>query len=1094
MHKIYKSLLLIIFTVVSQSSLIQAQTNSISYDDNNPKYQSTNAIIDNNDLSHGKKNINIPMYVIKTGGIEYPISLAYSTGGIKVDQRASDVGLGWNLSSAIITRTINQSCDFDNTGSMDLEPDYNSYSQIDKTANYNYHMSYSEHNDKGQIFGYYNSFGQIGYFLQKQINFIVNQSNIMVDNIPDVYNFYSNGSYSSTFFFNDINSPIEINPKDTKISAVSSKIRIDTKRGYWNTNHNWVPRHNFPTQDFFTIYITTNKGIKYTFSDCDYSFNEKKSLSYNDVPPAKIAVWHITKIEDLNTGKSINFVYDTVTLTNTNGAAYPNDIFEFGTQKSYNTIWQPLSGDDKTCKYYQPYNPNASDRIELSETRNYDVQKKRLKKIIFDEGEINFNYNNNGIPNAPNIIRSDIFNADCITQVYIKNEKAVIIKQFDLEYDYFQSNYNVGEFNPDGIFNSYRYKRLKLTSLKETGSPKYKFYYDETVNLPAINSFSIDFAGYYNNSPDVPTISQIKSLAPSPTVFFYKGKFQESFSPFPIANMNPDDTEVIPGYFNRQSNDFAKTWSLNKIVYPLGGSAEYTYESNNFEINGQNINGGGIRIAKEVLKNDKGLIKILNYSYLKEDGTSSGSLNSFPFFCFPTVPMSEILLDYPLDEKTQPSMIDFDRGVHIYKDYLKIYDKSFLNSDLTNNSYVNYSNVKISETGNGREEFTYTSNNISGFKDFIFRTPATNYPNLFEYTLLADQGGDIDFCMVDNLIGHSGLNTHIFTDNTYKRGKLINNKIFDESNKIIRETTIDYFDFNLNSYNFTQTFTQPIKRWTDGEINFRFALFVAKKNINISNYLPIKKTITNYEALGGMISTVSNYTYNTSKTLLASEETKNSDDKNEITKFYYPGDSEMALEPFVNQLKSKNTISIPLKIEIYKGSEKIFEKKLVYASDISTSNLLLPKYISTKKGINSNSTLEKIISYDKYDEQGNVLQYTTQNNPSISIIWGYQKSLPIAYFENTTYSSLNRNLVTAAQTASNIGTEASLLIALNNLRASLSNTMITTYTYFPLVGVSTITDTKGDKIIYTYNSSGRLQDVKDKNGNILSENEYHYKN
>ena len=54
--------------------------------------------------------------------------------------------------------------------------------------------------------------------------------------------------------------------------------------------------------------------------------------------------------------------------------------------------------------------------------------------------------------------------------------------------------------------------------------------------------------------------------------------------------------------------------------------------------------------------------------------------------------------------------------------------------------------------------------------------------------------------------------------------------------------------------------------------------------------------------------------------------------------------------------------------------------------------------------------------------------------------------------------------------------------------------MITTYTYIPLVGVSTITDPKGNKTTYKYDALGRLVQVKDRDNNILTENEYHYKN
>jgi uncharacterized protein RhaS with RHS repeats len=53
--------------------------------------------------------------------------------------------------------------------------------------------------------------------------------------------------------------------------------------------------------------------------------------------------------------------------------------------------------------------------------------------------------------------------------------------------------------------------------------------------------------------------------------------------------------------------------------------------------------------------------------------------------------------------------------------------------------------------------------------------------------------------------------------------------------------------------------------------------------------------------------------------------------------------------------------------------------------------------------------------------------------------------------------------------------------------------MVTTYTYKPLVGISSVTDSKGLTTYYQYDTFNRLEVVKDSNGKILSQNQYHYK-
>lgn len=71
------------------------------------KFQETSYLDVQNSIFYGRYNYSLPLYEIKIGGITIPITLSYSSGGLKVEEDATDVGLGWSLSAGgLISREV----------------------------------------------------------------------------------------------------------------------------------------------------------------------------------------------------------------------------------------------------------------------------------------------------------------------------------------------------------------------------------------------------------------------------------------------------------------------------------------------------------------------------------------------------------------------------------------------------------------------------------------------------------------------------------------------------------------------------------------------------------------------------------------------------------------------------------------------------------------------------------------------------------------------------------------------------------------------------------------------------------------------------
>ncbi|NJM78864.1 MAG: hypothetical protein HC854_03150 [Flavobacterium sp.] len=214
------------------------------------------------------------------------------------------------------------------------------------------------------------------------------------------------------------------------------------------------------------------------------------------------------------------------------------------------------------------------------------------------------------------------------------------------------------------------------------------------------------------------------------------------------------------------------------------------------------------------------------------------------------------------------------------------------------------------------------------------------------------------------------------------------------------------------------------------------------------------------------------------------------------TKYFYPQD--LSTEPFMQNLIQANRI-YPIQEETYFGAEKLTAQKTVFTNTLSNDSKVLPhkqyvaKFPNDFPNIANVGQLECKATYDKYDDKGNLLQITEQNGISTVFIWGYKKMYPIAKIENATYAQVQQYETNLQAVSDSPNSETALQTALNALRTALPNAMITTYTYLPLIGISTMTAPNGDITKYQYDYANRLKTILDKDNKILENYEYQYR-
>ncbi len=255
------------------------------------------------------------------------------------------------------------------------------------------------------------------------------------------------------------------------------------------------------------------------------------------------------------------------------------------------------------------------------------------------------------------------------------------------------------------------------------------------------------------------------------------------------------------------------------------------------------------------------------------------------------------------------------------------------------------------------------------------------------------------------------------------------------------------------------------------------------------------ETNTAYNDNGSISTNTLNYYDNPTHLLKTRTETIDSKGERLISTAKYPQDvsSSTTIIGLINQ----NRLGEVIETKSYKDLDNDFvadpnELLSTQQNDYRVwyTDVITPEFVKTSKGVNT--PINRIV-FQSYYNNGKVKEVSRVDGPTITYLWGYSKQHPIAKIENATYLEVANALgvstaILDTYTESNLG----VLNALRN-NTSLSNAMVTTYTYQPLVGVTSITDPKGYTIYYEYDNFNRLKRVKDAALKILNETEYKYK-
>jgi YD repeat-containing protein len=985
----------------------------------------------------GLPQINVPLYTMNAAGVSIPFSLSYHASGIKVGQNMGIVGLGWSLFPGCkITRTI--------MGKPDDEYPTNDIRDMDTTRWSDYDVQRFTSGGKAIDFS-----GEFDYLY-----------NIVPHSVLDS-DMWSNGLQSGSTGFKDTQHDLfTLHLPNTNVTFIlewvagelkattipESSIKIDVKG---------LNSHG----QFYSFEVTDADGVLYEFAsswgNCDINVANDDAM----------ASWFLEKMDPPGVNNTITFNYN-------NLAYIDNEEW----------VYETLSLTDEIYignAYEQSPSPAEYNTVHAEQ-----FSSKTLSNISYETGEsITFEY-----------LQPAIYKyADVLNKITFKNRNNKIIKTVDL----LQEN-----------------KQLK--KLTVSGEGGYEFVYDEQeITKAGSNYVGRDFLGLFNG-----TFSSVSAI---PEMYLYYYHHFLGGNSFQSTNKLGD---INPTFHPIKS----QARILKNIIYPTGGQTSFEYEPNFYKTGSSEtvVSGLGLRI-KEIDTYDpvsnKTLTKSYEYSigncaspYINYQGPSSSYEGHYtnPYisqqFNIFTGSSNRTRTINPTAKTgvTVGPIIWYNQVTEYSNGGKTVYNYEFIDSE-----YIEYKDggfpaddivgIPLSPLVNTKTFFPRYFRNVGNSSPRLTSKEVKDGNNttlqLMEYNYSKDKRNILQvYARNNNFTNQSLLNT------------LPVSGVVTLSVSEIKSYFGEGFDYQNDSR--FKYFTNGLWYYLPSGVAYIGAYkdFLKGDNfwLEISNDKLISTKQTDYRDGKEIVNETTLVYDKTYKFNLKQKTTSTSDGGTITEKYYYPvGDAIPDLLSLSNEQKSmvttlartKNYQGRVIEKEVYKNNTLL--NKELYGYKDWGNTIYKTENVYSKKG--NASSFETLFTIDSYDNKGNVTDVLKRNGTHAAYIWGYGKQYPVAKLENVTTSqkaaiqSLINNVENnsdsdVSEVSNNKTTENNLKASLDIIRnnGTLSNAMISTYTYDPLVGITSTTDPKGNTTYYNYNSDFKLESINDNNGNRLQEYKYNY--